>query len=498
MRSLLFLCIFIIGQTLLCAQDFNILDYGAKADGITLNTVHIQSAIDAAHENGGGRVLVPAGRFLSGSILLKSGVELHLLKDAVLLGSTNPEHYVKLIRWKALIMSDSQNNISITGRGEIDGQGRPLALYIDSLFYAGQIDSTDYEFPEMRPKYHLRPHLIVFVQCTDIKISNVTLQNSSSWVQTYDRCENLMIDSVRVESDAYWNNDGVDISDCRNVRITNCSINSADDGISLKSHSRGHSCDSIYIANCTVRSSASAIKLGARSYGGFRNVVIENIKVYDTFRSAVAIECVDGGTLENVLVDNIQAVNTGNALFIRLGKRNATGSTGVLKNVTIKNIRVEVAFERPDYAYEMRGPALPFFHNIFPSSITGIPGHPVENVILENIEIHYPGRGNNGLAYMPLSRLDEVPEKIAEYPEFSMFGELPAWGFYVRHVDGLTLRNIKLSIEAPDYRPALVFDNVRNLDVTSMIIRGDSKSGHIILYKTENVEIDNEQAVIRM
>ncbi|HUM45477.1 MAG TPA: glycoside hydrolase family 28, partial [Chitinophagales bacterium] len=183
---------------------------------------------------------------------------------------------------------------------------------------------------------------------------------------------------------------------------------------------------------------------------------------------------------------------------IRLGERTKTQSGGTLKNVTIRNMKVEVPFERPDYAYEMRGPELPFFHNTFPSSITGIPGHPVENVTLENIEILYPGRGNNGLANMPLSRLEEVPEKAAQYPEFSMFGELPAWGFYVRHMDGLTMKNIKLSIAAPDYRPALVFDDVRNLDIDSVIINGDSKQKHFILHNTEKVKIDNEQAVLKL
>ncbi len=498
MRIFLLTCYFIIGQTILFARDYNILDFGAIPDGKTLNTARIQSAIDAACENGGGRVVVPAGCFLSGSIVMKSGVELHLLEDAVLLGSSDPEHYIKLNRWKALVMADSQNNISITGRGVIDGQGRRLALHIDSLFYAGRIDSAYYNFVEMRPSHYIRPQLIEFVNCKNIQVRNVTLKNAACWVQTHDRCENIIIDSVRTESDAYWNNDGIDIQDCKNVRITNCFVNSADDGICLKSQSAEHYCDGIYIANCTVRSSASAIKFGSVSHGGFKNVTIENIKVFDTFRSAVAIECVDGGFLENVLVDNIQAVNTGNAIFIRLGKRTQTRPAGLLKNVTIKNMKVDVAFERPDYAYEIRGPALPFFHNTFPSSITGIPGHPVENVLLENIEINYPGRGNNGLANMPLSRLDEVPEKEAAYPEFSMFGELPAWGFYVRHMDGLTMKNIKLSIKSPDYRPALVFDDVRNLDIHSMIIHGESKPRHIVLHKTENVKMDNEQAVMKM
>ena len=141
---------------------------------------------------------------------------------------------------------------------------------------------------------------------------------------------------------------------------------------------------------------------------------------------------------------------------------------------------------------------MPFFHNTFPSSITGIPGQAVEKVTLENIEINYPGRGNNGLANMPLSRLDKVPENEETYPEFSMFGELPAWGLYVRHMDGLTIKNIRFTIKEPDYRPVLVFDDVRNLDIQSLSILGETKPAHIVLYKTENVKIDNDHAVIKM
>ncbi|HYV90816.1 MAG TPA: glycosyl hydrolase family 28 protein [Chitinophagales bacterium] len=497
MRLASLISFLLINQSILLAQDYNILDFGAVPDGKTMNTSAIQSAIDAAHKKGKGRVIVPEGIFLSGSIILKSNVELHLEEKAVLLGSTNRDHYSKLNRLLSLILADGQNNISITGRGQIDGQGRRLALNIDSLFYAGQLDSTYYNFVEGRPSYFVRPQLIEFVQCKNIEVRNVTLLNAAFWVQTYDQCVNIILDSVNVNSDAYWNNDGIDIQDCHNVRITNCIVNSADDGICLKSQSADHYCDSIYIANCTVRSSASAIKFGTVSHGGFKNVTIENIKIYDTFRSAIAIECVDGGILENILVDHVEAVNTGNAIFIRLGNRTKTSSAGMLKNVTIRNIKVEVAFAHADYAYEIRGPELPFFHNTFPSSITGIPGHPVENVTLENIEISYPGRGNDGLANMPLSQLDRVPEKEAEYPEFSMFGELPAWGFYVRHMDGLTMKNIKLSIQAPDYRPALIFDAVRNLDIQAMTIEGDSKAAHIILHNADNTNIDDWQAVLK-
>jgi len=480
-------------QSFLFSKDYNIVSFGAVPDGRTLNTTAIQAAVDNAYKDGGGRVIIPAGRFLSGSIVLKSGVELHLLENAILLGSTNPADYIKINRWKGLVMADGQKDIAISGKGILDGQGRRLALNIDSLFYIGQIDSSQYTFPEMRPKEYLRPQIIEFVKCKNIRITGVTIKNAASWVQTYDQCENLIIDSIRVVSDAYWNNDGIDIVDCKNVRITNSYFDSADDGICLKSLHRANFCDSIYIANCTVRSSASAIKLGTSSYGGFKNVVIENIKIFDTFRSAIAIESVDGGILENILIDNIEAVNTGNAIFIRLGKRrkNKKGAVGKLENVILKNIKVEVTFERPDYAYEIRGPELPFFHNIFPSSITGIPGHHIKNVTLENIEIIYPGRGNNGLANMPLSRLEEVPEQEEEYPEFSMFGELPAWGFYVRHVDGLTMKNIKITIKEPDYRAALVFDDVKNLNIQSIHVVGDEKANHIILNNVEDVEIED-------
>ena len=242
------------------AQDFNVADYGAVGNGTTLNTEHIQAAIDDAHSNGGGRVIIPEGKFLTGAVLMRSAVELHLKRNAILLGSTNPDHYFRLNRWKALVIAEGQENLSITGEGEIDGQGRALALHLDSLFYAGELDSAHYNLVEMRPKYFTRPQLIEFVKCNNIRVVDVTMRNAACWVQTYDKCRNVVIDNVTVDSDAYWNNDGIDIQDCINVRVTNCDVNSADDGICLKSDRRDYICDSILIENCNVRSSASAVK----------------------------------------------------------------------------------------------------------------------------------------------------------------------------------------------------------------------------------------------
>ena len=485
-------CFLSLFSTLATAQEHNIVSYGAIADGTTLNTIAIQHAIDKAHAQGGGRVVIPKGRFLSGSIVLKSGVELHLEKNAVLLGSSNPDDYIRIRRWKALVMADSAHNIAISGKGVIDGQGAELALHMDSLFYSGILDSNMYNFVEKRVKAHFRPQIVEVVLCDSISVTGITLRNAASWVQSYDRSSNLYINHIRVESDAYWNNDGLDIIDCRNVMVTDCYINSSDDGICLKSYDRTkqHFCQNISISNCTVRSSASAVKFGTASYSGFRDIKVKGIKVFDTFRSAIALECIHGGFLENVLVEDIKATNTGNAIFLRIGHNPRAEEPGTLKDVTIRNVEVEVPFERMDYSYKIRGPKLPFFHNVFPSSITGIPGHPVQNVTLENIQITYPGRGNKAYAHMPTWRLDAVPEAKEDYPEFSMFGELPAWGLYVRHVEGLTMKNVQLMIKEADYRPAIVLDDVKGASFQALSIKGDEKSSDpIYAHQSEDITI---------
>lgn len=206
----------------------------------------------------------------------------------------------------------------------------------------------------------MRPKLVRFSECHHVRFSAITFKNSSCWGLSLELCNNLVIDGVTVYNRAYWNNDGMDITDCKNVRITHCKVNSADDGICLKSYYPGYSDDSIYIADCTIRSGASALKFGTASFGGFKNVTIENIAIFDTYRSAIAIESVDGGDIENISVNNIVAKNTGNAIFIRLGQRSGDIPGG--------------------------------YHNPFPSSITGIPGHYVQDVVLSNIEVTYPGR----------------------------------------------------------------------------------------------------------
>ena len=485
-------------------KQIKITDFGAVPDGKTLNTEAIQQAIDETSKTGGGKIIFPEGIYLCGSIVLQSNVELHLEEGAVLLGSANPYDYKKIAGVKpvnssirddkptlAFIVAHEVNNISLSGKGTINGQGRELALAIDSLHHIGELVDPKYNYRRMRPHETARPKLFRFSKCNNIHISGLNIQDGACWGLSFELCSNLVLDHLTIFSRDYWNNDGMDITDCRNVRVTNCDVNSADDGICLKSYNPGYANDSIYIANCTVRSNASAIKFGTASYGGFKNVTIDNIKVFDTFRSAIAIESVDGGDIENIKVSNILAKNTGNAIFIRLGHRDGE-QPGTIKNIHIKNVKVQVPFGRPDIDYDMRGPEVNFFHNPFPSPIAGIPGHKIENVILENIEISYPGRASKGMAYIPLSRLDQVPEKIKDYPEFSMFGELPAWGFYIRHAKGITMKNIRLSLENKDFRPAFVFDNVYGLKLNEIRILNDKKDKSIILKEVDRIHADQK------
>ena len=486
-------------------KEFLVTNFGALGDSVTLNTKAIQKAIDAAHKRKkGGKVIFPKGAFLSGTLEIKSNVTLYFEEGSTLLGSTNPYDYPKSEKSSkfgespkrddnsklALLLAFDAKNIKLTGKGKIDGQGRKLAYAIDSLHHIGEVVDKDYNYGRNRPNETMRPKLINFVHCEDIEVSGLELRNASCWQQSYELCKNLVLDSLTIYNRAFWNNDGMDITDSHNVRITNCNVNAADDGICLKSYHPGKFNNNIYIANCTVRSSASAIKFGTASFGGFKNVVIDSIQVFDTFRSAIAIESVDGGIIDSVKVSNITAKNTGNAIFIRLGHR-AGEAPGIVRNIHISNMDVEVPFGRPDIDYDMRGPAVNFFHNPLPSSITGIPGHNVENVVIENVKITYPGRASKGMAYKPLWRLKDIPEKIKNYPEFSMFGELPSWGMYIRHAKDITFKNVEFQLQDKDFRPAYIFDDVQNIKMQGI---GLPKPKHeqIILRNSTSKKIEDQ------
>ncbi len=444
MKKNYFLFLLIGLKTSLFGQ-FLITNFGAIPDGKTLNTTAIQAAIDTCFSRGGGQVIVPKGAFLTGTIVLKSGVNLHFTEGGVLLGSASRNDYKKN-DWYALILVNGQKNVKITGNGVIDGQGKALAQDVERLLKAGVLKNVK---PYNRPDENHRPQIIEMTNCDHVLIENITIKNAACWVQTYHNCTDLKLIKLRVESTAYWNNDGIDIVDCRQVLIKNCFINSADDGICLKSQDTKLMCENIKIERCTIRSSASAFKIGTASYGGFRHISVKNLTIYDTYRSAIALECVDGGFLEDVKIKNIDAKNTGNALFIRLGNRQKNRAIGTIKNIFITNLKAEIPTEKPDKNYEIQGPLPDSFSNLLPSSIVGLPNNFIKNVHLKNIDIIVGGGGKM------LKNAQKVPELPHDYPEFSMFGELPAWGFYLRHTEGVHFKNIKLHLKKADYREAI-------------------------------------------
>ena len=197
------------------------------------------------------------------------------------------------------------------------------------------------------------------------------------------------------------------------MRIANCDIRSGDDAIVLKS-SLDRPCRNVVITNCTISSRCSAFKLGSETNGGFENIVLSSCAIYDTGNSGIALELVDGGTLERVSVSNVTMHNTRNAIFIRLGNRARPFKEGApkpgmgrLRHVRISNVQAIGA-------------------DPVGCCITGLPDHPVEDIALDNVSIQFAGGGKPKFAHR------DVPELEKEYPEYWIFGRLPAYGFFCR------------------------------------------------------------------
>lgn len=449
---------------------FDVRALGAAGDGKTIDTAVLQRAIDSAAV-AGGTVLFPPGKYLSGTLWLRSKVTLRLEKGATLLGSTARADYQNITglpqdlaetsahRYQGLLLAYEAHNITLCGEGTIDGQG---AEWVQNALGAFPVSGDG----KMNDVY--RPVLINFVRCHKVEVYGLTLRNPACWLEDYTECADVNLHDLTIHSLAYWNNDGIDIVGCRNVCVNNCNINCADDGICLKSESRA-ACENITINNCIVRTSASAFKCGTGSRQGFKNITVNNMVVYDNARSGIALEVVDGGTMENVAIANVTMRNVGNAIFIRLGDRSRKNwpnpALGTLRDVSINNVVATVTGDDSDAGYPLRAPRNSEPHNLIPASITGLPGHPVQNIALNNITITYNGGAERSRAHVALNALAKVPERSAHYPEYDQFGELPAWGLYCRHVAGLRLNHVSVRVIQPDYRPALTCDDVQDLSL---------------------------------
>jgi hypothetical protein len=442
-------------------RSLDITAAGAVGDGATTDTAAIQKAIDDCASNGGGRVVIPAGTYLTGTLELRSNVELHLDAGAILLGSPLLGDYpvendpdptlpagdangtiqeTRAPMELALIRARGVHDVAITGPGTIDGNGK----------------SPELCRPNSDPH---RPRVLDFLQCRNVVVEGVTLRDSPCWVERYLGCLHVDVRGVHVYSHADFNNDGIDI-DGDDFLVEHCTFDTDDDGICLKSDRRAP-CENVIVRDCVVGSNCNAIKAGTASTGGFKNIRIDHVTVQpasehrlrawqDTI-SAVSLEIVDGGTMDGVTVSNVTFTGVQTPVFIRLGNR-GSGYPGEGRPVPIGSIS---NLTLRDISGKCEG--------LIPSSITGLPDHPVQNVHLENLDIHCPGDGRNNIADLP------VPEAEKAYPENRMFGpSLPASAIYVRHVDGLDLGDVAFGIGIPDVRPTVVIDDGKNIRLNNV------------------------------
>ncbi len=461
------LAFLLLGTLSAKGADFHIKDYGAQSDTTVLSTKAIQQAIDACSEAGGGRVVVPAGHYKIGTIVLKSHVHLYLEHGATLYGSTDLKDYLPMksdyvsLRTHSttiqLIYADKVNDVVISGFGTIDGRGRAFK----------KLSWNDEGIT--------RPHLLRFIQSEDITIKDITLRNSGCWMQHYLACDRLHIDGIKVFNRNNYNNDALDLDGCHEVVVTNMIADSDDDGITLKSTSP-RMCENIRISDCVVSSHCNAVKLGTETNGGFRNINISGIVVKPSSdqqekffgqwigSSAISLEIVDGGTLENVNVSDFIVEGTESPIFVRLGNR-GRGYLIPEQSSPTRGLSDGAYMERiipVNHVGRINGIHL---SNILirnagrmGCSITGLPGHPVENVYLSNISIHHQG----GVTFDELAQIaDSVKdEKEKVYPEATMWGPLPAKGFFVRHAVGVEFSNVRVETEQPDVRPDIVREDV--------------------------------------
>jgi len=428
----------------------DVVEHGAASDGKTLATEAIQRAIDACAAEGGGVVRFPPGRYLSGTLVLRSGVTLSLDEGATLLGSTDLKDYPHktpafrslMTEYKnvtqSLIYAERAKNIAIRGKGCIDGQGAA--------------------FPRVSGAEGLlkRPFIIRMIECRNVLVEGVSLRNSASWMQSYLACDDLTIRGISVRNFCNFNNDCIDIDGCERVRIADVDGASDDDGLCFKGTSLRPT-RNVVVERCRFRSHCNSLKFGTDSQGGLTNVVIRDVELGRPDADAkfflgrregiagMAWEVVDGGVMENVSIDNVKILGTCAPVFLRLGDRgrhlkgNPRLPPGKMRNIAICNVRATEA-----------GP--------MGCPIVGLAGHPIENLTLRNIEMTFAGGGRAEDAVRGFG------PKPDEYPEAFMFApRLPAFGLYCWHVRGLNIENVRLKTLKPDERPSIVLENAEEV-----------------------------------
>ena len=438
---------------------FNVKDFGALGDGQTLDSPAINAAIEHAALQGGGQVTLPPGTYLCGSIRMKSNIDLHLLPGAVIVATDDKNAYDPSEVFggpeyqdgghtyfhNSLIWAEGEHNVSITGQGMIDGKG----LTKKDTETAGQVHGGSIGTGDKA---------IALKLCRQVLIRDVTVFRGGHFAIIITGCDYATIDNVMIDT----NRDGIDIDCCRFTTVSNTKVNTpSDDAIVLKSSyalKRLQPCENILVTNCTVTGYklgtaldgtyipetvnwvCGRIKLGTESNGGYRNITISNCSCY--YSSGLAFEVVDQGRMENIVVTNIAMSHVHHyPIYITTGCRNR----GPAERTDVSSARdIQISNVTADDCDSLSG-----------ILITGMPGHPIENVRLSNIQIRYRG----GQQTQPPV---DYPELGKKYPEIAKFlGICPAYGLFARHVEGLDLSHVTFKLDKNDVRPAIILDDVK-------------------------------------
>ena len=425
-------CLFSVAACIAVSAQYDVRKFGAKGNGLQLDTRAIQQAVDSASGNNGGIVYFPAGVYRIGTVMLKSNVELQLMPGSTIIGSENVNDY-KVVHQKYesrtrdlyakyfMFYAENETNISITGKGVVDGNGLK-------------------HFQEERPQ-NVRPFMMRFVNCSQIVLRDISLIESANWTLHLLACSNVNIDGINVVTTAEGNRDGIDIDACRNVTISNCYVSTTDDAIVMKATS-DDICSDVAITNCVLSSKGSAIKTGTESNGGFKNIVVSNCVIKNIpIHAGIELMTVDGGVMQNILIQNIAMENVATPFFIRVGARarpyklrQYVQRIGNVADISLNNINV--------------------LNARLPSSIIGLPNKKLINISVAGYTARY-------IEFQAGSAYNKVPLFEFDYPAANMFSNLPAFGIYSRDVSGLLLRDVKLFASGNgEMRPGLVFDRV--------------------------------------
>lgn len=453
------------------AGVYNVVNYGAKADGKTLDTKAINRAIDACNFNGGGIVAFPPGTYLSGSIHLKSNIIYLIQAHATILGAPNNIHAYDSVepnKWgkyqdfghshfhDALMWGANLVNISFTGGGVINGGGITRGVPLE-----GGGDKA-----------------ISLKLCRNISLSDITIRQGGHMAILADGCNGVTLDSVKIRT----GRGGVSLVACSDVDIRNSEIRcvrykdgkmvGGDDAISIKSdYAIGPppTCEDIVIANCFLSSGCNAIQIGSETVGPISDVLVSHCTIVHADKAGLGVTSCDGGMVDSVTFDDIRMTKTATPIFMLVtdrGRAPGRPSAGGIKNVLFENITATDA-----YGYIKR--------RKFTSTISGLPEHPIENVTFRNIRITYKGGGTTDQAKI-------APPYPSNYsPRF--LGVRPASGFYCREARNLKFENVSIRFEKKDLRPVLVFQNVAGVTLDQFSAQKFSGVGsEIVLRKVTN------------